>query len=181
MRQALQAEVHNLDVEKERTEDIVPGGSTVEIMTGQDSVPQISWNYSEFSVSYRSLSKEVCVGQYYLRLLLETGNSGRAQDFPLRDPVAFFRALYHRFLCDADTGLTDVFSGNIMFPANYEGSGEFYVAKKTRTIASTFVPVIDLSCNQLTSVVPTQIGNLRGITGLHLSNNLLTSHNSRKF
>ncbi|XP_052199960.1 dnaJ homolog subfamily C GRV2 [Diospyros lotus] len=106
LRQALQAEVHNLDVEKERTEDIVPGGSAVEIMTGQDSVPQISWNYTEFSVSYRSLSKEVCVGQYYLRLLLESGSSGRAQDFPLRDPVAFFRALYHRFLCDADIGLT---------------------------------------------------------------------------
>ncbi|KAL6984843.1 DnaJ subfamily C grv2 [Sarracenia purpurea var. burkii] len=106
LRQALQAEVHNLDVEKERTEDIVPGGAPVENMTGQDSVPQISWNYSEFSVSYRSLSKEVCVGQYYLRLLLESGSSGRAQDFPLRDPVAFFRALYHRFLCDADTGLT---------------------------------------------------------------------------
>ncbi|GFS40982.1 DNAJ heat shock N-terminal domain-containing protein [Actinidia rufa] len=106
LRQALQAEVHNLDVEKERTEDIVPGRATTEVMTGQDSVPQISWNYSEFSVSYRSLSKEVCVGQYYLRLLLESGNSGRAQDFPLRDPLAFFRALYHRFLCDADTGLT---------------------------------------------------------------------------
>ncbi|KAK7832878.1 dnaj like protein subfamily c grv2 [Quercus suber] len=106
LREALQAEVHKLDVEKERTEDIVPGGTAVEIMTGQDSVPQISWNYSEFSVSYPSLSKEVCVGQYYLRLLLETGSSGRAQDFPLRDPVAFFRALYHRFLCDADIGLT---------------------------------------------------------------------------
>ncbi|XP_044464758.1 dnaJ homolog subfamily C GRV2-like isoform X2 [Mangifera indica] len=106
LREALQAEVHKLDVEKERSEDIVPGGATVEIMTGQDSVPQISWNYSEFSVSYPSLSKEVCVGQYYLRLLLESGSSGRAQDFPLRDPVAFFRALYHRFLCDADTGLT---------------------------------------------------------------------------
>lgn len=106
LREALQAEVHKLDVEKERTEDIVPGGTTVEIMTGQDSVPQISWNYSEFSVSYPSLSKEVCVGQYYLRLLLESGSSGRAQDFPLRDPVAFFRALYHRFLCDADIGLT---------------------------------------------------------------------------
>ncbi|KAM4133042.1 hypothetical protein ACJW30_01G298400 [Castanea mollissima] len=106
LREALQAEVHKLDVEKERTEDIVPGGTAVEIMTGQDSVPQISWNYSEFSVSYPSLSKEVCVGQYYLRLLLESGSSGRAQDFPLRDPVAFFRALYHRFLCDADIGLT---------------------------------------------------------------------------
>ncbi|TYJ29378.1 hypothetical protein E1A91_A06G065500v1 [Gossypium mustelinum] len=106
LREALQAEVHKLDVEKERTEDIVPGDATVESMSGQDSVPRISWNYSEFSVSYPSLSKEVCVGQYYLRLLLESGSSGRAQDFPLRDPVAFFRALYHRFLCDADIGLT---------------------------------------------------------------------------
>ncbi|XP_048227953.1 dnaJ homolog subfamily C GRV2 isoform X3 [Ricinus communis] len=106
LREALQAEVHKLDVEKERTEDIVPGGASTEMKTGQDSVPQISWNYSEFSVSYPSLSKEVCVGQYYLRLLLDSGSSGRAQDFPLRDPVAFFRALYHRFLCDADTGLT---------------------------------------------------------------------------
>ncbi|CAI9100267.1 OLC1v1037231C1 [Oldenlandia corymbosa var. corymbosa] len=106
LREALQAEVHRLDVEKERTEDIVPGGGTLDIITGQVGVPQISWNYTEFFVRYPSLSKEVCVGQYYLRLLLESGSSGRAQDFPLRDPVAFFRALYHRFLCDADTGLT---------------------------------------------------------------------------
>lgn len=106
LREALKAEVHKLDIEKERTEDIAPGGATVEVMTGQESVTQISWNYSEFSVRYPSLSKEVCVGQYYLRLLLESGSAGRAQDFPLRDPVAFFRALYHRFLCDADIGLT---------------------------------------------------------------------------
>ncbi|KAJ1392349.1 hypothetical protein SESBI_35894 [Sesbania bispinosa] len=106
LRESLQAEVHKLDVEKERTEDIVPGGATLEMIAGIESVPQISWNYSEFSVRYPSLSKEVCVGQYYLRLLLESGSGGRAQDFPLRDPVAFFRALYHRFLCDADTGLT---------------------------------------------------------------------------
>lgn len=106
LRESLQAEVHKLDVEKERTEDIAPGGATLEMMTGVESVPQISWNYSEYSVCYPSLSKEVCVGQYYLRLLLESGSGGRAQDFPLRDPVAFFRALYHRFLCDADIGLT---------------------------------------------------------------------------
>ncbi|KAE9602255.1 putative DnaJ domain-containing protein [Lupinus albus] len=106
LRESLQAEVHKLDVEKERTEDIVPGGATVEMVTGIESVPQISWNYPEFSVRYPSLSKEVCVGQYYLRLLLDSGSGGRAQDFPLRDPVAFFRALYNRFLCDADTGLT---------------------------------------------------------------------------
>lgn len=103
---ALQAEVHKLDVEKERCEDIVSGVASAGAMAGQDSVSQISWNYSEFSVSYPSLSKEVCVGQYYLRLLLDSSSSGRAQDFPLRDPVAFFRALYHRFLCDADIGLT---------------------------------------------------------------------------
>ncbi|KAI3932822.1 hypothetical protein MKX01_031804 [Papaver californicum] len=105
LREALQAEVHKLDIEKERTEDIGSGGATADV-TGHESVPQISWNYTEFSVGYSSLSKEVCVGQYYLRLLLESGSSGRAQDFPLRDPVAFFRALYHRFLYDADIGLT---------------------------------------------------------------------------
>ncbi|KAJ4953933.1 hypothetical protein NE237_030765 [Protea cynaroides] len=106
LREALQSEVHGLDVEKKRTEDIVPGSATTEVLTGQDSTPQISWNYTEFSVSYMSLSKEVCVGQYYLRMLLENGSSSRVQDFPLRDPAAFFRALYHRLLCDADIGLT---------------------------------------------------------------------------
>jgi DnaJ homolog subfamily C member 13 len=106
LRAALQAEVHNLDVEKERTDDIVLGSSVTEDAAGSDNLPRISWNYAEFSVSYPSLFKEVCVGQYYLRLLLESGSNYRAQDFPLRDPVAFFRALYHRFLCDADIGLT---------------------------------------------------------------------------
>jgi DnaJ family protein C protein 13 len=106
LREALQAEVHNLDVEKERSDDIVPGSSVSEDDGGSDTLPRISWNYAEFLVSYPSLSKEVCVGQYYLRLLLESGSNYRAQDFPLRDPVAFFRALYHRFLCDADIGLT---------------------------------------------------------------------------
>ncbi|CAL1414478.1 unnamed protein product [Linum trigynum] len=106
LREALKDEVHKLDIEKERSEDIVSGAAAGEADTGQDSVPQISWNYTEFSVRYASLSKEVCVGQYYLRLLLDSNSNGRAQDFPLRDPVAFFRALYHRFLCDADTGLT---------------------------------------------------------------------------
>ncbi|VAH17484.1 unnamed protein product [Triticum turgidum subsp. durum] len=106
LREALQTEVHNLDVEKERTDDIDPGSSVSEDDGGSDTLPRISWNYAEFFVSYPSLSKEVCVGQYYLRLLLESGSNYRAQDFPLRDPVAFFRALYHRFLCDADVGLT---------------------------------------------------------------------------
>jgi DnaJ family protein C protein 13 len=70
----------------------------------EESMSQLSWNFAEFAVRYPSLSKEVCVGQYYLRLLLESGSG--AEGFPLRDPVVFFRALYHRFLCDADIGLT---------------------------------------------------------------------------
>ncbi|KAH0456168.1 hypothetical protein IEQ34_014075 [Dendrobium chrysotoxum] len=106
LREALQLEVHKLDVEKERTEDIVPGSTLTKSTTEHENLPKLSWNYAEFSVSYPSLSKEVCVGQYYLRLLLESSSSCQAQDFPLRDPVAFFRALYHRFLCDADIGLT---------------------------------------------------------------------------
>lgn len=107
LREALQAEVHNLDVEKARSEDVLSlGGHTDVESMGQETAIQLSWNYTEFSVRYHSLSKEVCVGQYYLRLLLDSGAGGRAQDFPLRDPVAFFRALYHRFLCDADVGLT---------------------------------------------------------------------------
>uniref|UniRef100_A0A0E0F153 GYF domain-containing protein n=1 Tax=Oryza meridionalis TaxID=40149 RepID=A0A0E0F153_9ORYZ len=106
LREALQAEVPSLDVEKERTDDIVPGSSVTEDASDSETLPRISWNYVEFSVSYPSLSKEGCVGQYYLRLLLESGSNYRAQDFLLRDPVAFFRALYHCFLCDADIGLT---------------------------------------------------------------------------
>lgn len=105
LRESLQAEVHLLDVEKERTVDV----SVIErVSTAGDgtelSMSQLSWNYAEFAVRYASLAKEVCVGQYYLRLLLESGSG--AEGFPLRDPVAFFRALYHRFLCDADIGLT---------------------------------------------------------------------------
>lgn len=49
---------------------------------------------------------QVCVGEYYLRLLLESSAHRDSRPFPLRDPPAFFRALYHRFLCDADTGLS---------------------------------------------------------------------------
>lgn len=108
LRESLDAEVHLLDVEKERTVDVSviervsiagDGGTFME-----ESMSQLSWNYAEFAVRYASLAKEVCVGQYYLRLLLDSGSG--AEGFPLRDPVAFFRALYHRFLCDADIGLT---------------------------------------------------------------------------
>lgn len=56
----------------------------------------VSWNYVEFTVKYPSLSKELRVGDYYLRLLLEeTG------DIPnLHQPDKFFDELYHRFLLE---------------------------------------------------------------------------------
>lgn len=34
----------------------------------------ISWNYSEFEVPYNCLNDEIKIGEYYLRLLLESGN-----------------------------------------------------------------------------------------------------------
>ncbi|MCO5552633.1 hypothetical protein L7F22_006148 [Adiantum nelumboides] len=107
LKEALKTEVHHLDVEKERTEDVnILGYGSHDTKHGELVSNQLSWNYLEFGVRYPSLSKEVCVGQYYLRLLLDGGGmGGRAQDFPLRDPAAFFRALYHRFLSDADMGL----------------------------------------------------------------------------
>ncbi|GJU90165.1 hypothetical protein Tco_1302588 [Tanacetum coccineum] len=66
-RGALQAEVQKLDVEKERTEDIIP----------------------RVNIIYACYSRV-----------------GEVIKVSLRDPFAFFQALYHRFLCDADTGLT---------------------------------------------------------------------------
>jgi len=36
----------------------------------------VSWNYQEFEVSYPSLSDEVKIGDYYLRVLLEEGDVG---------------------------------------------------------------------------------------------------------
>lgn len=36
---------------------------------------EISWNHTEFEVHYECLADEVRVGDYFLRLLLEEGNS----------------------------------------------------------------------------------------------------------
>ncbi|GJV15562.1 hypothetical protein Tco_1360885 [Tanacetum coccineum] len=76
-RGALQAEVQKLDVEKERTEDIIPG--PIE----------------------RSLCRPILS-----MLATREWNQCEGIKVLLRDPFAFFQALYHRFLCDANTGLT---------------------------------------------------------------------------
>ncbi|XP_012268108.2 dnaJ homolog subfamily C member 13 isoform X2 [Athalia rosae] len=54
----------------------------------------IAWNHREFEVQYQSLSDEVKIGDYYLRLLLEKDSP----DSPIRKSYEFFNDLYHRFL-----------------------------------------------------------------------------------
>ena len=44
LRESLQAEVHKLDVEKERTEDIVPGGATLDMVSGVHYRASVYWN-----------------------------------------------------------------------------------------------------------------------------------------
>ncbi|PNF36068.1 DnaJ subfamily C member 13 [Cryptotermes secundus] len=55
----------------------------------------IAWNHHEFEVQYHCLADEVCIGEYYLRLLLEKEDS---PDSPIRRSYEFFNDLYHRFL-----------------------------------------------------------------------------------
>ena len=45
---------------------------TIDKDLGQGHV--IAWNYSEFEVPYNCLSEEIKIGEYYLRLLLESGS-----------------------------------------------------------------------------------------------------------
>ncbi|XP_075217212.1 receptor mediated endocytosis 8 isoform X2 [Lycorma delicatula] len=54
----------------------------------------IAWNHNEFEVHYRSLSEEVFVDGYYLRLLLDE----KSTDCEIKNVNVFFNNLYHRFL-----------------------------------------------------------------------------------
>ena len=58
----------------------------------------ISWNHVEFRVDYNSLSEEIRIGDYFLRLLLEEDQMGADQDSVITDSSVFFNDLYHRFL-----------------------------------------------------------------------------------
>eukprot|EP00850_Spirogloea_muscicola_P020512 SM000218S06608 [mRNA] locus=s218:193476:202559:- [translate_table: standard] len=101
LREALAGEVHLLNIERERLlAEFTSCGS------GGAGGELISWNFAEFRVPYPSLARELCVGHYYLRLLLDDRAlaSGEAL-LPLHDAIGLFAALYHRFMCDADAGL----------------------------------------------------------------------------
>lgn len=55
------------------------------------------WNYAEFVVDYPSLSRHVCIGGVYVRLLLEGVDQGAVEK--VANPREFFHALYHHALC----------------------------------------------------------------------------------
>lgn len=60
----------------------------------------ISWNHQEFIVPYDCLKSEICVGGYFLRLLL---NPPPGQKAPaLKRPAEFFDMLFHRCLLEKD-------------------------------------------------------------------------------
>lgn len=58
----------------------------------------IAWNHSEFEVMYPSLTEEVRVGEYYLRVLLQQNQSTGSLNIDIKDPTSFFDELYRRFL-----------------------------------------------------------------------------------
>ncbi|XP_054717127.1 dnaJ homolog subfamily C member 13-like [Uloborus diversus] len=58
----------------------------------------ISWNHTEFEVHYNSLSEEIKIGDYYLRLLLEEDEKDPTDSSRIRKSYEFFNDLYHRFL-----------------------------------------------------------------------------------
>ncbi|KAK3252934.1 hypothetical protein CYMTET_37788 [Cymbomonas tetramitiformis] len=65
-------------------------------------LPRLSWNYAEFRVKYNA-SKELCVGGYYVRLLLEGDSDLEVEK--IAEPKMLFYALHQRFLTAADADL----------------------------------------------------------------------------
>ena len=58
----------------------------------------IAWNHTEFEVNYPSLTDEVRVGDYYLRVLLQQNQPTAFLSGDIKDPIGFFDELYRRFL-----------------------------------------------------------------------------------
>ncbi|GMH45130.1 hypothetical protein BSKO_13087 [Bryopsis sp. KO-2023] len=86
LREALEIEQKELKLGRTRVAD------------GSGGYP--SWNYSEFRVEYPSLSRHLCIGGVFVKMLLEGIDQGSINK--LVAPKDFFNHLYHRFLCAAD-------------------------------------------------------------------------------
>lgn len=57
---------------------------------------EAAWNHAEFEMHFASLEKEIKVGDYFLRLLLDM--DGKESGLTIHQSPAFFSQLYHRFL-----------------------------------------------------------------------------------
>ncbi|XP_049787278.1 dnaJ homolog subfamily C member 13 [Schistocerca cancellata] len=84
----------------------------------------IAWNHSEFEVQYQCLADEVKIGEYYLRLLLETEDT---PDSPIRRSYEFFNDLYHRFLLTTKSEMkcTCLQAMAIVYGRHFEDIGPF--------------------------------------------------------
>lgn len=80
------------------SDDESPGGDRLDVSVSL----HYAWNHAEFSVVYPSLAQELRVGELYLRIFLDSGDSSVKG---LRHPVQFFDALYRRALRESAPNL----------------------------------------------------------------------------
>ena len=93
----------------------------------------ISWNHTEFSVTYNSLSDEIKIGDYFLRILLGDGNGEMDgnNESPINKSGEFFNDLYHRFLLTPKTEMKCLClqAMTIVYGKHYEEIGCFHDTK----------------------------------------------------
>lgn len=95
----------------------------------------ISWNFNEFEVSYPSLTEEIKIGDYFLRLLLEEDQAGGTSETDAESPInksgEFFNDLYHRFLLTPKIEMKCLClrAMTIVYGRHYEEIGSFHDTK----------------------------------------------------
>lgn len=91
----------------------------------------ISWNFAEFEVQYNSLSDEIKIGDYFLRLLLEEDQFDDREESSIIGSADFFNDLYHRFLLTPKTEMKCLClqAMTIVYGRHYEDIGSFHDTK----------------------------------------------------
>eukprot|EP00095_Tigriopus_kingsejongensis_P000308 maker-scaffold292_size219010-snap-gene-0.20 protein:Tk00308 transcript:maker-scaffold292_size219010-snap-gene-0.20-mRNA-1 annotation:"dnaj homolog subfamily c member 13 isoform x1" len=91
----------------------------------------ISWNFAEFEVFYNSLSDEIKIGNYFLRLLLEEDQSEVNIESVIHKPTDFFNDLYHRFLLTPKTEMKCLClqAMAIVYGRHFQDIGSFHDTK----------------------------------------------------
>ncbi|RNA25242.1 dnaJ -like protein, partial [Brachionus plicatilis] len=119
----------------------------------------IAWNHIEFEVAYNCLNEEVKIGEYYLRLLLESGNNilenvtkGLAKscgvdeeksedreeeeksELEIKNAIGFFNDLYHRFLLISSMKSMCLQAMTIVYTKCHQEIGSFHDTKYILTM-----------------------------------------------